>query len=624
MLAYILLTVSVLTLLLSVCGAGFAWEMQAYTENLSGLKYDQFRDICLSAGYDIVYHVLNGDARQAQLVSDRMNAAFRMTDAQGSLHWQSDDYESFDAGLAYLYDFVFEAQMEDGHVTSLILRRVEGGKPELGENEFAVSAKADPAHGLHDSLYWRDRGLSILYGLRYAVYAIGALSLGLAVICFVFLLCGAGHRQGIEELVPGYLYKVPFDVLTVAILGLVLLMVYLLVGRRYPSDARILTLAGLLAVAGVPLLTGWCVSLAARVKLGKWWKNTVVWRVLHLLWRCLRAVGRLLRGLPLVWKTALALFGIALLEFLGIVGVHYDPERLLLLWAMEKLVLGAAVLWIALTLRRLQKAGEALAAGDLNYRTDTRHMFWSFRLHGENLNSAALGMRRAVDEQMKSERFKTELITNVSHDIKTPLTSIISYVDLLRRGADETQTKEYLDVLARQSARLKKLTEDLVEMSKASTGSVEVHLERRSVSELLRQATGEYAERLSASGIETVTRLPEYELIAWADGALLWRVLDNLLSNVCKYAQSGTRFYIGVRSENGKAVMEFKNTSREALNLSAEELMERFVRGDSARTGEGSGLGLSIARSLTELQGGTFDLSVDGDLFKVTITLPIV
>ena len=623
-LAYILLTASGLTLLLSVACVGFAWETQVYTENLPGLKYDQFRDVCISAGNSVVYYVLNGDALQAQLVSDRMNAAFRLTDAQGVTLWKSEDYESFEAGNAYLYDLVFSARMKDGHVYSVGFQRAEGSEPRLGEDEYALAVKADPAHGLHDTLYWYDRGLSLLYGLRYAVYVIGVLSLALAIVCIVFLLCGAGHRQGHEELVPGYLYKVPFDLLTVLVALPCLLAAYLLVGRQYPSVARLAVLFGLLLFGGVPLFTGWCVSLAARVKLGGWWKNTVVYRILHLIWRALCAVGRLLRSLPLVWKTALALLVLALLEFLGIVGVHYDPERLLLLWALEKLVLGAVVLWIALTLRKLQKGGAALAAGDLNYQTDTRWMLWDFKRHGENLNSAASGLRRAVDEQTKSERLKTELITNVSHDIKTPLTSIINYVDLLRREPDEAQRKEYLEVLSRQSARLKKLTEDLVEVSKASTGNVEVHLSRSSVSELLRQAAGEYSERLTAAGVEPVLALPNYELTAWADGALLWRVLDNLFSNVCKYAQSGTRFYISARSEGGKAVLEFKNVSREPLNLSAEALMERFVRGDSARSGEGSGLGLSIARSLTELQGGSFALSVDGDLFKAAVTLPIV
>ncbi len=291
-------------------------------------------------------------------------------------------------------------------------------------------------------------------------------------------------------------------------------------------------------------------------------------------------------------------------------------------WFLEKLLLGGALLWLALVLRRLQRGGAALAAGDLRYQTDTRGMPGDFRRHGENLNSIAAGMEAAVARQMKSERMKTELITNVSHDIKTPLTSIINYIDLLKTAEDPAQRAEYLAVLDRQSHKLKKLTEDLIEVSKASTGNVEVTLSRHSVSELLRQAAGEYGERLDRAGLETVLTLPEAELFAGMDGKLMWRVLDNLLSNVCKYAQSGTRFYIDALRFNSAVVMRFKNISRNQLNVSAEELMERFVRGDSARSGDGSGLGLSIARSLTELQGGTFLLSVDGDLFKVELAFP--
>ena len=197
-------------------------------------------------------------------------------------------------------------------------------------------------------------------------------------------------------------------------------------------------------------------------------------------------------------------------------------------------------------------------------------------------------------------------------------------MDLLKTAEDESQRAEYLEVLDRQSKRLKKLTEDLVEVSKASSGSMETHPSRHSVSELLRQALGEYGDRLEKAGLTPVLTLPEQELFAVLDGTLMWRVLDNLFSNACKYGQPGTRFYLDAAEAAGRVHLSFKNISREPLNLSAEELMERFVRGDRARHSEGSGLGLNIAKSLTELQGGIFALSVDGDLFKAEITLPKV
>ena len=223
---------------------------------------------------------------------------------------------------------------------------------------------------------------------------------------------------------------------------------------------------------------------------------------------------------------------------------------------------------------------------------------------------------------MKSERLKTELITNVSHDIKTPLTSIVNYVDLLGKEELPEKAAEYLAVLDRQSRRLKKLTEDLVEASKASTGNITVHLQPIVVNEIVRQAMGDYDQRLAAGKLEVIVTAPGEDLAAMADGRLLWRVLDNLLSNVCKYALSGSRVYLDLERAGDRVRLTVKNISRDPLNISAEELMERFVRGDASRHTEGSGLGLSIARSLMELMGGTFSIAVDGDLFKAELTLP--
>ena len=247
-------------------------------------------------------------------------------------------------------------------------------------------------------------------------------------------------------------------------------------------------------------------------------------------------------------------------------------------------------------------------------------MFWEFKKHGENLNSISVGMAHAVDEKIKSERLKAELITNVSHDIKTPLTSIINYVDLLKKEDLHNETAEgYIKVLDRQSGRLKKLTEDLVEASKASTGNIAVNAQRTNVVELLNQSAGEYEERFEAAKLTPVITASAPDIPILADGRLLWRVFDNLLNNIIKYSQEGTRVYMNINEKNNLVTVAFKNISRDSLNISTDELMERFIRGDSARTSEGSGLGLSIARSLTELQGGRFDLLVDGDLFKAII-----
>ena len=239
------------------------------------------------------------------------------------------------------------------------------------------------------------------------------------------------------------------------------------------------------------------------------------------------------------------------------------------------------------------------------------------------LNNLADGAKIAAERQMKSERMKTELITNVSHDIKTPLTSIINYVDLLKSAETAEERAQYLEVLDRQSQSLKKLIQDLMDMSKASSGNVTVELTQIDVAEAVNQSLGEFADKLDAVSLTPVFRHPEETVIINADGKHLWRILHNLLSNACKYAMPGTRLYLDLLTLDGKAVLTIKNISKEELNMDAEALMERFVRGDASRNTEGNGLGLNIALSLAQLQSGNMDILVDGDLFKVTLSFPL-
>lgn len=300
-----------------------------------------------------------------------------------------------------------------------------------------------------------------------------------------------------------------------------------------------------------------------------------------------------------------------------------DAEMLTFLWFVEKLALTALVVYALWCAVKLRDAARAIANGDMSAAVDISHMRGELRAHGEDINNIRGGISRAVEERMRSERFRTELITNVSHDIKTPLTSIINYVDLMEKEEPENEkTREYLEVIDRQSARLKKLIDDLMEASKASTGNLAVRLERCELGVLINQTVGEYQERLSDRGLELVTAKPDETVTVMADGRHMWRIFDNLMNNILKYAQSGTRVYLTLEKEGGDAVLIFRNISRARLELSGEELTERFVRGDVSRNSEGNGLGLSIAKSLAELQHGMLDIFVDGDLFKVVLRLP--
>ncbi len=293
---------------------------------------------------------------------------------------------------------------------------------------------------------------------------------------------------------------------------------------------------------------------------------------------------------------------------------------LLLLWFAETVLLSMAAMYLVIQMNELQKAAKKMADGDLSYKVPTEKMYWGCKEHGENLNKIGDGLSKAVDERMKSERFKTELITNVSHDIKTPLTSIINYVDLLEKEElHNEKAEEYLDVLERQSSKLKKLIEDLVEASKASTGNLEVGNELLEAGVFLTQTVGEFEEKLLLSGLELIVKKPEEAVYISADGRHLWRVVDNLMSNICKYAQPSSRVYVNLEKENDVVTITFRNISKYQLNINGDELLERFIRGDSSRNTEGHGLGLSIAKSLVDLMGGSMEITVDGDLFKVRL-----
>ena len=273
---------------------------------------------------------------------------------------------------------------------------------------------------------------------------------------------------------------------------------------------------------------------------------------------------------------------------------------------------------------KITEAVDNLSSGDTSYQIDTSLFSGKEKDLAENLNNISHGMEDVLQEQVKSERLKADLITNVSHDIKTPLTSIINYVDLIKREhIQDPKIQSYLSVLEQKSQRLKNLTEDLVEASKASSGNVKLEISDLNFTELVQQTGGEFEEKFAARRLDLVTHIPDGRLIIQADGRRLWRILENLYNNACKYAMEGSRVYVDLKEEDGMAVFTIKNVSESPLNIDASELTERFVRGDVARTTEGSGLGLSIAKNLTLLQKGTFDIIIDGDLFKALVAFPV-
>ena len=463
-------------------------------------------------------------------------------------------------------------------------------------------------------------------------------SLLLGILLLVYLFRAAGRRPGQEGVTPNPLDLIPAD-LYLALCTVVCLLLFSLFIRCMDEFLYAGAYAfGWLIPAGLCLLASCCVvlgfflSAATRIKLRTFLKNTLVWYILSFLGRSLRKLGQgichAVRSLPSIWPTVVVLAAVLLADFFitaNLISLRYEEDLEFAYWLLRTAVLTGAVIVAALNLRAIRQGCRDLAAGRLDARVDTRRLIGGFRSAGEDVNSIGKGMAKAVDERMKSERMKTELITNVSHDIKTPLTSIINYVDLIKKEEPESPAlREYVDVLDRQSTRLKKLIEDLMEASKASTGALSSSPEPCELGVLLQQSAGEFTEKLAAAGLTPVVDHPETPVYIMADGRHLARVFDNLLNNACKYGQPGTRLYLTLKEAGGKAVVTLRNISREALNIDGDELTERFVRGDRSRHTEGSGLGLSIARSLVELQGGSMKLTVDGDLFKVALVFPAV
>ncbi len=511
-------------------------------------------------------------------------------------------------------------------VMSGLLHYVRCLGPDTDQGTWLLQCALDPALEVWDHYKLMDFALDHAYALRYWGIAIVAGCLLLAAILLINLFATASRRPGSDALHPGTLHKFPTDlVLALTLLGFSV-GTEIIIYNSYHN--LIETVMGIFWIAfcgywGLGLLVGGF----GRLKQGVLLKNTLVWKVCSFLWRILKKLWHiameLLKSLPMVWRSGLvaALFGLWALLFWGFAWSSSGFSVLLLLTVP---VMMAIMVLSAIALRKLQKAGENLAQGNLTHKVDTAGLYGDLKTHADNLNAISDGMARAVESRLQSERMKAELITNVSHDIKNPLTSIINYADLIaQEDCGNENHREYCQVLVRKSEHLKRLLEDLVEVSRASTGNLDVEPLPCDAATLLNQLSGEFQERCAAAGLTLLTRQPEEPVQILADSRRIWRVFENLMQNACKYSLPGSRVYLSLEKKVGFAQFAIRNTSREPLDISPEELMERFVRGDSSRTTEGNGLGLSIAQSLTQLQGGTMALTIDGDLFKVTVSLPL-
>ncbi len=483
-----------------------------------------------------------------------------------------------------------------------------------------------------------------LFAAKYTMIAIGAVSFLLFALAFVLLVILAGKSPKTGEVNPRALNRLPLDLYFAIATGITILgavCVSEMLDILFSNDGYNVLMVVLLCGCGVIVATmdiGFFTALAAQFKMPDlfWLRHSLCGRLLKLVWTIFKKlwgyVGKgcqrfgiytrdAFRMLPVIWKWIVGggVLGFVLIIICASSTAHWYSVFPLFVWC---LLFAAVVIYCGYSYGVIHKGIQRMKAGDLSENINTEWLFGSFKNMAEDLNTLADVVALAAEKQLKSERMKTELITNVSHDIKTPLTSVINYVDLLQQPHTEEEGTQYLEVLSRQSLRLKKLVEDLMDMSKASTGNMAVSVETMDAVEAVNQALGEFSDKLDAANLTPIFRTPDSQLPMLADGRLTWRVLSNLLSNVVKYALPGTRVYLDLQREERWVVLSVKNISREELNISAEELTERFVRGDAARNTDGSGLGLNIAQSLMQLQKGSLELTVDGDLFKVTLVFP--
>lgn len=363
-------------------------------------------------------------------------------------------------------------------------------------------------------------------------------------------------------------------------------------------------------------------TIIKRIKSKTLFRNTITYRILRWIKSLITSMTR---NANMTVKLILIFIAFGILNIIGFgSSINNEPIGFFILIAIWVYAFAKIHQWLVRYIE-IKNAINEIYIGNTEVHLDEKRYKGSLNSMAIQVNDIAGGLSNAIQEKLKSERLKTELITNVSHDIKTPLTSIINYVDLLKKEKmPNEQAEEYLNILDNKSQRLKRLTEDLVEASKASSGNIKLNIEKLNVNELLKQVSGEFEDKFKLRNLEEVMSLPEKNVYINADSRYMYRILENMYSNISKYAMDNTRVYIDVIPNNNRITIQMKNISKEKLNISTEELMQRFVRGDSARNTEGSGLGLSIATSLTTLQGGTFNIYLDGDLYKVIIEFDMI
>jgi len=525
----------------------------------------------------------------------------------------------------------FETNMDVGASSWRDIVKYEG----LTEEDFLFAAAVDTAYPIRDDFYMENE-LYKTYGAGARTTAVcGFVAIIVFLVCVVMLSLAAGrntiddevHLNGFDrwktEIAAALVFGVWFVILFLGIDLASVSRVVSDVGSQFTVQSDYVANSIPYIIVGAVVAAFSCgmfligfLSLVRRLKAKTLWKDSILRMI------C-RFVHMVFTHLNSVWKVGLALVGFLFIQMLLFASSGFGFFIFLLLLADA-----AAFVWLiyqAIGRDIIKKGIENIAGGEVDYKIPLKYLKGDQKKIAEKINSIGEGLEAALEKNIKNERLKTDLITNVSHDIKTPLTSIINYVELLKQeNFEDPKIQRYIEVLEAKSQRLKTLTEDVVEASKISSGNISLEYMNLNLVELVQQVSGEFEEKFQARGLKEVLLLPEGEVLIRADGRRMWRILANVYNNVAKYAMEGTRVYVDLKADGNEVNLSLKNISEQPLNISADELTERFIRGDISRSTEGSGLGLSIAKTLAEMQGGSFQLYLDGDLFRVTIAFPRV
>lgn len=559
--------------------------------------------------------------------SAESNFIFAVYDMNGELQFEGQNggytYDLAKDQTKYIGDSDFFSIDKNGNMVPLKLK-------------YAVIINEESVNDRYMSAFdWID----IADTLKYVAFVV----LFIAILIMVILLCIITINAGVTdpetgEIIPGFIDKIPLDICTVAVI-LFFAVAMTVIGLTAAADVDMVLnnlVVVITFVTFVMLLMSYLTTVSVRFKMGKIYKNTIIYMIYRKFKRKTpRKVRKAFGEMSFFAKVILGIsayiiFEAAILAIMVRAGI-YDREGanaftiFLVVWGMTRLLIIPIFVMVAINLNYIREEGERLAGGILDIGVTDKLSIAAFKSHAKNLDQIRKEINKAMEQELKSERLRNELITNVSHDIKTPLTSIKSYVEFLQRdNLTAEERREYLEIVAKHTQKLDVLAKNLIEVSQITSGNIEVKSEKTSLNIIIEQTIEEFAFKLEQSELLPRVRMPEEEIFVMGDGEWIWRIFSNLLNNACKYAAGGTDVEISLEENNGKAAVRIANISKSALNIEGDELIERFVRGDSSRHTEGNGLGLSIARSLAELQGGVLDISVKGDMFTAVVVFDSV